>query len=174
MWAAGLESETGPQHPLPPGFPTPINPGADIITNSFGFSVGFPISGLMSDTFDKITANGRGGKGTLLFFSAGNANTSFDLERPWAAYNKTFGIAASSLAADGTKEIQATYSNYAETAIIDLCAPSNDGDPKNILLPRQLYDKAAIYKVILEENVIILALLGAPLQQHHSQQEYLH
>jgi subtilisin family serine protease len=134
MWAAGFESETDPQNPLPPGFPTSINPGADIITSSYGYSIGYPISGLMSRTFDKITANGRGGKGTLLFFSAGNDNIFFDFERPWAAYNKTFAIAASSLTEGERREIRATYSNYANAAIIDLCAPSNDGDPRKYFI----------------------------------------
>jgi subtilisin family serine protease len=129
MWAAGLDSNNSR-----PGFPSMINPGADIITNSFGYSVGVPISSLMKETFDTITTHGRGGKGTLLFFSAGNANSPFDLQRPWAAYSKTFAIAASSLTADGTNEIRATYSNYGETAIIDLCAPSNDGAPRNYFI----------------------------------------
>jgi len=124
MWAAGFDPNS-----TIPGFPTAINPGADIITNSFGFSVGMPISGLMNDTFDFLTDNGRNGKGTLLFFSAGNANTDFTLQRPWAAYERTFAIASSSLADDGSTEVRSTYSNFGGTGIIDVCAPSNDEFP---------------------------------------------
>jgi Subtilase family len=128
IWAAGLDP-----HSNQAGFPPPINPGADIITSSFGYSVGQPISGLMKDTFDFIITNGRGGKGVLLFFSAGNANTDFTLQRPWAAYEKTFAVAASSLTADGTTEFRSPYSNYGGLGraggIIDFCAPSSDGPP---------------------------------------------
>jgi hypothetical protein len=83
----------------------------------------------MVDTFDFLTDNGRNGKGTLLFFSAGNADTDFTLERPWAAYARTFAIAASSLADDGSTEVRSTYSNYGGTGIIDICAPSHDEFP---------------------------------------------
>ena len=67
LWIAGLDANS-PR----PGFPAQITPGADIISNSFGASVNVPISGLMSDTFDTLADDGRGGAGTLLFFSAGN------------------------------------------------------------------------------------------------------
>jgi Subtilase family len=124
VWAAGFDPNSAIT-----GFPLPISPGADIITNSFGYSIGMPISGLMSDTFDFLTDNGRNGKGVLLFFSAGNADTDFTLQRPWAAYDRTFAIAASSLANDGATEVRSTYSNYGGTGIIDICAPSNDEFP---------------------------------------------
>lgn len=113
------------------GFPAAISPGADVITNSFGMSVGFPISGLMKDTFDLLTTYGRGGRGVLLFFSAGNANMDFTLQRPWAAYTRTFAVAASTLANDGVTEVRAPYSNFGGAGIIDFAAPSDSqlGDP---------------------------------------------
>src|SRR6202008_4893001 len=67
LWTAGLDANSSTR-----SFPERIDPGADVITNSFGFSVGSPISGLMRDTFDALTDQGRDGRGTLLFFSAGN------------------------------------------------------------------------------------------------------
>ena len=59
-------------------FPAPISPGADVFTTSIGFGVGAPISGLARAMLDHLTTYGRGGKGCLCFFSAGNANA----ERP--------------------------------------------------------------------------------------------
>ncbi|UOQ64803.1 S8 family serine peptidase [Hymenobacter volaticus] len=56
---------------------------------------------------------------TLLFFSAGKANTQFAAQRPWANHARTFGIAAST-----ENEHLASYSNFGEG--IDLCAPSSD------------------------------------------------
>ena len=127
LWAAGFDPNSSISGiPSIPGFPTPINPGADIITNSYGAFTRSPISGVMADTFNFLTTNGRNGKGTLLFFSAGNANTDFTLERPWASYNKTVAISASSLANDASTEVRATYSNYGGIGIIDTCAPSHD------------------------------------------------
>jgi hypothetical protein len=54
LWAGGL--------PVPslPGFPSAISPGADVISSSYGTSVGSAISGLMSDVFDLLTDKGRG------------------------------------------------------------------------------------------------------------------
>src|SRR5205085_12099585 len=119
------------------GFPAPISPGVDAITNSFGASasVGMPISGLMQDTLNYLTTYGRNGRGVLLFFSAGNAGVEFTLQRPWAAYDGSFGVAASSLGTDGVTEVHAPYSNFGGpgTTIIDFCAPSDSalGAPYN-------------------------------------------
>lgn len=123
LWAAGFNPGS-----TTAGFPAQISPGADVITNSFGFSVGSPISGLMSNTFDRLTDDGRGGRGTLLFFSAGNTNTDLDttFQRPWSMYDRCFGVSASTLAGDGTTEIKAGYSSFGST--VDFCAPSNDNE----------------------------------------------
>jgi len=123
IWAAGFDPAS-----TKAGFPAPISPGADVITNSFGASasIGMPISGLMKDSFNYLTTYGRGGRGVLLFFSAGNAGVDFSLQRPWAAYDRTFGVAASSLGTDGVTEVHAPYSNFAgATTTIDFCAPSD-------------------------------------------------
>ena len=101
LWAAGFDANSST-----PGFPAQITPGADVITNSFGSSIGSPISGLMSTTFDRLTDDGRGGRGVLLFFSAGNANSDLDVTfaRPWGMYERCFCVAASTLANDGVTE----------------------------------------------------------------------
>jgi subtilisin family serine protease len=122
LWIGGF----GPKSSVD-RFPLPISRGADVISNSFGYSAGLPISGLMKDTFDFLTTHGRNGRGILLFFSVGNDTPpkDFTLERPWAAYDRTFAVAASSLANDGISEIRAKDSNFGGTsAQIDFCAPS--------------------------------------------------
>lgn len=118
VWAAGFD----PGSPRP-GFPAPISPGADVFSTSIGFGAGSPISGLASGTFDFLVDHGRGGRGCLCFFSAGNANNNFTTYRPWAAYANTFGMAASSLGDDGSTEIRAPYSGFGPA---ELCAPSHD------------------------------------------------
>lgn len=114
-WAAGFDPNSSQAN-----FPNEISPGADIITNSFGAFTGSAISGTMSDCFDDLTENGRGGRGVVLFFSAGNGNTTLTLQRPWAAYEKTIAVAASTQA-----EVRANYSNFGPE--IDVCAPSSNG-----------------------------------------------
>src|SRR5882724_3682306 len=129
IWTSGFDPASSSA-----GFPAAISPGADVITNSFGYSIGMAISGLMKDTFDYLTTYGRGGRGVLLFFSAGNAAVDFTLIRPWAAYTRTFAVAASSLGTDGVTEVHAPYSNFAGPAsTIDFCAPSDRplGGPYN-------------------------------------------
>ncbi len=121
IWAAGFD----PDSPLL-GFPAPISPGADIFTTSIGFGGGAPISGLASSMLDYLTSYGRDGKGCACFFSAGNANNNFTTYRPWAAYAKTWGMAASTLANNGVTEIRAPYSGYGP---VELCAPSHDQYP---------------------------------------------
>lgn len=123
VWAAGFNPNSALAN-----FPAQINPGADIITNSFGFSIGNPISGLMRDTFDFLATYGRGGKGALLFFSAGNnggaaACTGADgtLLRPWGMYQKCISVTASTLNNAGA-EVKASYSNFGPN--VSFCAPS--------------------------------------------------
>lgn len=126
LWAAGFDPGSSTV-----GFPAQLARGADVITSSFGFSVDNPISGLMSDTFDRLTDDGRSGRGVLLFFSAGNDNVDLDTtnRRPWSMYDRCFGVAASTLGNDGVTEIKAAYSNFGST--LDWCAPSNDNEGRH-------------------------------------------
>ncbi len=100
-------------------FPNPITPDADVITCSFGAGDN-PISDLMKDCFTYLTSYGRNGKGVLLYFSASNWNVDFTTQRPWAAYEKTNAVAASTNA-----DVRAAYSNFGTG--IEICAPSSDG-----------------------------------------------
>ena len=75
----------------------------------------------MDTTFNDITDQGRGGLGTLLFFSTGNGSSSgFWSLRPFAAHPRNFGIGA---VTDG--DVKAGYSNWGDG--VDLCAPSSGG-----------------------------------------------
>jgi subtilisin family serine protease len=120
LWLAGFDQEN-----MPENFPPLLSPAADIITNSFGYSVGQPASQLMRDTFDTLTDDGRGGNGVLLFFSAGNINQRLDDtdHRPWGMYERCLSVAASTLANDGVSEIKSEYSSFGTD--IEFCAPSN-------------------------------------------------
>jgi len=121
IWIAGFNPNSAIA-----GFPAQLARGADIITNSFGTSIGSPISGLMKDTFDFLTTYGRGGKGVILTFSVGNysTNSNFHLSRPWAAYAKNFACGASTLANDGVTEVISAYSGSG--TMLDFSAPSHD------------------------------------------------
>jgi hypothetical protein len=129
IWAAGFN----PNSPRP-GFPAPINPGADVFTTSIGFGAGAPLSGVAKAMLDHLTTYGRDGKGCLAFFSAGNGNLNVTTVRPYAAYERTFGVAATTLDTDGVTEIRAFYSGH---GTVELCAPSNSATgPHN---PPQAY-----------------------------------
>jgi subtilisin family serine protease len=125
IWAAGFN----PNSPRV-GFPAAISPGADVFTCSIGFGSGAAISGVAMAMLDYLTTYGRGGKGCPCFFSTGNANTNiFPTHRPWAAYDRSIAIAASTLAADGTTEIRAPTSGWGTN--IQFCAPSHRGGVHN-------------------------------------------
>jgi len=118
LWMAGID----PGNP-DPAFPAQLAQGADVITNSWGGynPAVWPISALMDDLFTTITDDGRGGLGTLMFFSAGNGGSPDFWElRPFAAHERNFGIAASN-----DSDVKADYSNWGDG--VDLCAPSDGG-----------------------------------------------
>ena len=121
IWAAGFN----PNSPIA-GFPAPISPGADVTTCSLGLGAGAALSGIAQAMLDYLTTFGRGGKGCMCFFSTGNGNSDNTTNRPYSAYQKCFGIAATTFANDGVTEIRAPYSGHGKIA---LCAPSHDQYP---------------------------------------------
>lgn len=118
IWMAGFD----PQSSVP-GFPAPLARGADVITCSLTPGAGAPLSGTAKATLDFVTTFGRGGRGTMCFFSTGNNNQNNVTARPYGAYEKCFGIAATSFADDGVTEIRGPYSGWGQIA---LCSPSQD------------------------------------------------
>ncbi|GAA1959541.1 S8 family serine peptidase [Microbacterium deminutum] len=118
IWMAGFN----PQSPIA-GFPAPLSRGADVITCSLTPGAGAPLSGTARAALDFMTTFGRGGKGTLCFFSTGNANANNVTARPWGAYEKAFGIAGTTLDNDGVTEIRASLSGWGQIA---LSSPTED------------------------------------------------
>jgi subtilisin family serine protease len=155
LWAAGFDANSST-----PGFPARITPGADVITNSIGISPGHPISGLMRMTFDRLTDDGRGGKGVLLFFSAGNDDEDLDetFDRPWAMYDRCLCVSASTLANNGASELKASYSNYGST--VDFCAPSSNGE--DVHDPPTGYGALSATTILAPPSGLAHALPGHP------------
>lgn len=122
IWIAGFDPGSAT-----PGFPKPISPGADVISNSFGIYQ-MALSGIMRDTLDFVTTYGRGGKGCVVAFSVGNDNTDFTVPNPvlggarqWAAYEKTIAVASSAISPPDASEIKVSTSSYGPA--VDVCAP---------------------------------------------------
>lgn len=158
LWLAGLDANSATA-----GFPAQLADGADVITNSIalGASVGTPISALMQDTFDAVTDQGRGGRGTVLFFSAGNINQDLDISnhRPWSMYGRCYGVSASTLAADGVSEVKSDYSSFGST--VDFCAPSNDSFAPVIHNPTQQYAAFTATRADAPEGTAIPGIAGS-------------
>lgn len=118
LWAAGFPSLfTAPM-------PARLTPGADVILNSWG--IPGPLPELLRAVIDFVTTFGRGGRGCVMCFSAGNDGTGdFAMTRAAAAYERTIGVGAS-INKDPTPPAQANtralYSPYGE---LDLVAPSS-------------------------------------------------
>ncbi len=97
--------------------------GAAIISCSWGPEDGtgqaFPLPDVTKAGIDYAVANGRGGKGCVIFWAAGNGNESADLDG-YASYSKVICVAAST-----NQDKHAYYSDYG--ASVDICAPSNGG-----------------------------------------------
>lgn len=137
IWIAGFNAGN-------PALPTPPTKPADVISNSYGF-YSDTLSGIMKDAFDYITTYGRGGKGCVVVFSAGNksCNLSYCCDvsrnrgRQWAAYEKTIAVAASTTDTANEKRLvkvgmlDNAGSNYGME--IDVCAPAgqNNSAPKS-------------------------------------------
>jgi subtilisin family serine protease len=118
LWLAGLTPAS-----TDPDFPAALATPASVITNSFGGHLPniWPISVLMDLTLRSVTDNGRGGLGTLMFFSVGNGfSANFWTRRPYASHARTMGIGS---VTDG--DVKAGYSNWGDS--IDLCTPSSGG-----------------------------------------------
>jgi subtilisin family serine protease len=99
-------------------FPAPLVRGADVINNSFARAFFDPPPSVLADALNYITALGRGGKGCVMVFSAGNGPVEMTTQSPLAAHPKTIAVAASTY-----QDEWATYSNFSVHGL-DVCAPS--------------------------------------------------
>jgi subtilisin family serine protease len=98
-----------------------VNDGAWVINNSWGpgRSRYFPMSQAERDAFDHARTAGRGGKGTVIVFAAGNSSANVASD-PYASHPFAVAVAASSNLDDW-----ASYSNWGVE--IDVAAPSLGG-----------------------------------------------
>jgi hypothetical protein len=124
LWAAGFT--TG--NPTAGWPPEPISPAADIISCSHG-SNGLALSGLMDDTLTFLSVYGRGGRGTLVIYSAGNNSALITGFRVWAAHPRTMAISNSNQPDGGGVERLNNTSNFGPE--IDICAQGNGAPSLN-------------------------------------------
>jgi hypothetical protein len=98
---------------------TEPNPGqlarsVDVTSNSYGSPT--PISAAERWFLDDASDFGRAGRGLVMFYSAGNANTTIVSQRSFAAYPRTLCVTATTLTAGGTLEAKTPYSNFGPEA----------------------------------------------------------
>lgn len=96
--------------------------GADVINNSWGPFDGLHIIQPLPDVtragIDYAADQGRGGKGCVIFWAAGNGNESADLDG-YASYSKVICVAATT-----HNDYRAYYSDFG--ASVDVAAPGDD------------------------------------------------
>jgi subtilisin family serine protease len=101
--------------------------GGDVMSNSWGPDN--PYTALPDATrtaIDYATTNGRGGKGMVIFFAAGNSAANIDQLQnnvPYDSYSSYSGVVA--VSATTNSDRRSSYSNYG--ASISIGAPSNGG-----------------------------------------------
>jgi subtilisin family serine protease len=88
---------------------------AAVVSNSWGFADPMPVPTLMRDALDNLFDNGRGGKGALVFFAAGNDNRLIDAQE----INAVRGVTA--IGAINHFFDKTVYTNYGPS--LDLVAP---------------------------------------------------
>lgn len=101
------------------------NNGADVISNSWGPPDGvapndpsqlLPVT--TKDAIDFAATQGRGGKGCVILFAAGNGNENMDTDG-YASYPKVIAVGSAS-----NRDVQASYSDFGAT--LDIVAPGGD------------------------------------------------
>jgi len=115
--------------------------GADIISCSWGPMDGpwwdsqdpqhfqdFPLPDSTRLAIDYAIEKGRGGKGCIIVWAAGNGNESCDLDG-YASYPKVIAVAASN-----DRGVRSYYSDYGQSVLC--CFPSSDVDSRYVPVPR--------------------------------------
>ncbi len=115
--------------------------GADVISCSWGPMDGpwwdsqdqqhfreFPLPDSTRLAIDYAIKNGRGGKGCIIVWAAGNGNESCDLDG-YASYPKVITVAASN-----DRGVRSYYSDYGQA--VWCCFPSSDVDSRYVPVPR--------------------------------------
>jgi subtilisin family serine protease len=96
--------------------------GADVISCSWGPPDGYwsddPLPLAMSAAFDRATGSGRGGRGTVICWAAGNGNEPVDLDG-FASDPRVIAVGATD-----DRDRKASYSDFG--AGLSVCAPGGD------------------------------------------------
>jgi len=96
--------------------------GADVINCSWGppdgLGIYFPLPDVVRAALDYAADQGRGGKGCVIFWAAGNGNESIELDG-YASYEKVIAVGATN-----DQDVRAYYSDFGPS--LDICAPSSD------------------------------------------------
>ncbi len=91
LWAAGLHADS-PLRDLP----APPTSGADVISNSWSPTSPIPLPNALDDALDRLTRDGRDGRGCVVCFSAGNFGyRQFSNRNRLAADPRTIAVGAS-------------------------------------------------------------------------------
>lgn len=96
---------------------------ADVMSNSWGpDNTGTLLPDATRTAMDYCATNGRGGKGTVIFFAAGNSNINNDTanNNTYASYSGVVSVSAST-----DSDVKAGYSSFGPSTSI--AAPSNGG-----------------------------------------------
>ena len=94
--------------------------GADVISCSFGYDHRpWVLPDVVRDAIDYAAEYGRGGRGCVIVWAAGNGGESVS-DDEWATYERVITVAASTDA-----DLRASYSDFGPE--IDVCAPSSGG-----------------------------------------------
>lgn len=96
--------------------------GAAVINNSWTpGNIPGPMPGIVSDAIDDAVNNGRGGRGCVILFAAGNDNVSISAAASFNSHAADARVLAVSAVHDG--DTRSGYSNFGPP--IAVCAPSN-------------------------------------------------
>ncbi len=93
--------------------------GASVISNSWGYKVYIPVPIYLYNSINYATSNGRGGKGAVVLFAAGNENRDLQSDE-LEAHPNILTIAAST-----SEDTRASYSNFGN--YLAITAPSSGG-----------------------------------------------
>ena len=96
---------------------------ADVMSNSWGpDNTGTLLPDATRTAMDYCATNGRGGKGTVIFFAAGNSNINNDTgnNNTYASYSGVISVAAST-----NTDVKSSYSSFGPSTSI--AAPSSGG-----------------------------------------------
>jgi subtilisin family serine protease len=97
-----------------------VEHGADVISCSFGYdNRPWVLPDIVREAFDHAVDDGRGGRGCVVVWAAGNGNEDISSDE-WASHPKTIAVGAST-----DSDTRAPYSDFGRE--VDLCAPSNGG-----------------------------------------------